>query len=635
MPTTRRSLISIVALFFVTAVEFAYAQTPLRLVPVTPCRLVDTRSNGGPITGGTSRTFDMRALAQSGACLTTGLNLSTAAAYSLNVTLVSGGAPVGYLTIWPTGVNQPVVSLMNSPDGRVKANAAIVPAGTNGKVNVYVTNTTNVLLDIDGYFDSASDNTALAFFPLTPCRVVNTRGGIGPLGGPSLSGGTPRSFPIQQSPAPCSIPSSAKAYSMNFTVVPQHTLGFLTVWPTGQPQPVVSTLNDTTGTVVANAGIVPAGNDQYGSIEAYATDNTDLLVDINGYFAPANSGGNPLSLYTLVPCRVLDTRKTLGLFNGTLPVGVVGSLCGVPSVALGFVFNATVVPPGPMGFLTLWPEGEGQPVVSTLNAVDGAITSNMAIVPTTNGSINAYAQNNTQLLLDISSYFAPIAAVNVLTATLPDATVNQPYNVSLIADGGVSPYTWTLTSGSLPPGMNPLSSAGVISGTPTSTGHYSFTVKATDAQSNFATANLSITVNASAGTLTITTTTLSIGTINTPYNALLAANGGITPYTWSIASGALPVGLSLNSSTGLISGTPGAGGLADFTVKVTDAQSHTATQPLGIAINTGDANGTLNGSYAFLFSGYSFDQGTLNILVSAGSITADGNGHITAGEVDQ
>ena len=229
-------------------------------------------------------------------------------------------------------------------------------------------------------------------------------------------------------------------------------------------------------------------------------------MDINGYFAPANSGANPLSLYTLVPCRVLDTRKTLGLFNGTIPVGVVGSLCGVPSVALGFVFNATVVPPGPMGFLTLWPEGETQPVVSTLNALDGAITSNMAIVPTTNGSINAYAQNNTQLLLDISSYFAPIAAVNVLTATLPDGTVGQPYNVSLVADGGVAPYTWTQTAGSLPPGMNPLSSAGVISGTPTSTGHYSFTVKATDAQSNSATANLSITVNASAGTLAITTT---------------------------------------------------------------------------------------------------------------------------------
>jgi hypothetical protein len=254
----------------------------------------------------------------------------------------------------------------------------------------------------------------------------------------------------------------------------------------------------------------------------------------------------------------------------------------------------------------------------------------MAIVPTLNGSINAYAQNNTELLLDISSYFAPIASINVLTTSLPDGTVGQPYNVALVADGGVAPYTWTLTSGSLPPGMNPLSSAGVVSGTPTSTGHYSFTVKATDAQSNSASANLSITVNASAGTLTITTTTLPIGTINTPYNALLAANGGITPYTWSIASGSLPVGLSLNSSTGLISGTPGAAGLAEFSVKVTDAQSNTATLPLGIAINTGDANGTLNGTYAYSFNGY--EAGSPS--VGAGSFIADGNGNVTGGVYD-
>jgi hypothetical protein len=71
----------------------------------------------------------------------------------------------------------------------------------------------------------------------------------------------------------------------------------------------------------------------------------------------------------------------------------------------------------------------------------GAITSNMAIVLTLNGSINAYAQNNTQLLLDISSYFAPIASVNILTTTLPDGTVAQAYNGSLVADGGVAPYT--------------------------------------------------------------------------------------------------------------------------------------------------------------------------------------------------
>ena len=71
------------------------------------------------------------------------------------------------------------------------------------------------------------------------------------------------------------------------------------------------------------------------------------------------------------------------------------------------MFNATVVPTSALGYLTLWPDGQDQPVVSTLNALDGQITSNMAIVPTTSGSIDAFASNLTQLVLDISSYFAP------------------------------------------------------------------------------------------------------------------------------------------------------------------------------------------------------------------------------------
>ena len=72
-----------------------------------------------------------------------------------------------------------------------------------------------------------------------------------------------------------------------------------------------------------------------------------------------------------------------------------------------YVFNASVVPQGYLGYLTLWPDGTTQPLVSTLNALDGSISSNMAIVPSTNGKVDAYASGLTQLILDISSYFAP------------------------------------------------------------------------------------------------------------------------------------------------------------------------------------------------------------------------------------
>lgn len=362
---------------------------PLQLVTVTPCRLVDTRQTGGPILGGMSRSFTVPGLG--------GCNIpSTAGAYSLNVTVVPQG-PLGYLTIWPTGQSQPTTSLLNSTDGRIKANAAIVPRGTSGAVSVYVSNTSNVILDIDGYFEPPASGT-YQFYPLTPCRIVDTRNGDGGM----LRAGVERDYSI---PGNCSVPSNATAYSFNVTVIPSAGgLDYLTVWPKGEPQPTVSTLNDNTGTIVANAAIVPAGSENATAFYAHSN-ATNLLVDVDGYFAAPASGG--LSLYPVAPCRVLDTRQSGGSFVGEKTVNVMGSGCAPPSNAQAYVFNATVVPPGRMPYLTLWPDGGQQPVASTLNALDGFITSNMAIVPTNNGSIDAYADALTQLVLDISGYFAP------------------------------------------------------------------------------------------------------------------------------------------------------------------------------------------------------------------------------------
>ena len=388
---------------------FNLPPNPVQLVTVTPCRLLDTRQSS-PIQGGTFQTFDMEQLAQQQGCA----DLSTASSYSLNVTLIpQNGAPVHYLTIWPAGENRPGVSTMNSLDGRIKANAAIVPAGTNSSVSVYVTDTANIVLDIDGYFATPGAST-LRFFPLIPCRVADTRSNNFPqgLGLPHLSGGVPRNFPVLSSS--CQIPANALAYSLNFTAVPYpsgsgNRLGYLEVWPTGQePENPVSTLNNPTGTIVANAAIVPAGTN--GNITAYASQETDLVIDVNGYFS--TTGQNGLSLYATTPCRVFDTRQVGNgqPFSGTLspPVDVVDSGCGVPGSALGYVFNATVVPSGGLGYLTLWPDGQAQPGVSTLNAADGKITSNMAIVPNAgDGKIDAYAAGLTQLILDIFSYFAP------------------------------------------------------------------------------------------------------------------------------------------------------------------------------------------------------------------------------------
>ena len=375
---------------------------PLQFVAVSPCRIVDTRnpngSFGGPaIPANSSRDFP----------LSRGDNPcgipSDAIAYSVNVTVVPQ-TTLGYLTIWPTGEGQPTVSTLNSLDGRLKANAAIIPAGTsNGSVSVFVTNTTHVVLDINGYF-TAGNGSTLAFYPVAPCRVADTRNANGPLGGPYLTGAQERDFPVLQG---CGLPASAVAYSFNFTVIPKTGAGvaYLTVWPQGQTRPTVSTLNDLTNTIVANAALVPAGTN--GGVATYATNDTDLVIDVDGYFAPPGTGG--LSFYPLTPCRVVDTRH-IGNgqpFTGELTISVETSPCGPPATSQGYVFNATVVPQGSLSYLTLWPDPQQKPTVSTLNALDGAITSNMAIVPDSNGKTDAFASGHTQLILDISGYFAP------------------------------------------------------------------------------------------------------------------------------------------------------------------------------------------------------------------------------------
>ncbi len=378
----------------------------LRFVPVTPCRVVDTRQVEGAFGGPSMADNSVRSfvIPQSGCGIP-----AAAQAYSLNVTVVPEG-PLPFLTLWPTGQPQPFVSTLNSFGGIVVANAAIVPAGTGGAVSVYATKATDVILDINGYFDTSSGPTSYLFFPTTPCRVADTRGATGQFGGPSMSGGESRDFPIPL--GPCAVPASARAYSLNATVVPGGYLGYLTTWPTGLTLPNVSTLNSWTGKVAANAALVPAGSNE--SISVFVSNPTDVLLDINGYFGQPGSQG-ALLFYPVTPCRVADTRDANGPFGGpemlagaTRSFVIPAGACSIPTTAAAYSMNVTVVPDGILSYLTAWPAGSAQPNVSTLNSFDGAVVANAAIVPAgTNGAISLYVTNPTQVILDINGYFAP------------------------------------------------------------------------------------------------------------------------------------------------------------------------------------------------------------------------------------
>jgi hypothetical protein len=151
-----------------------------------------------------------------------------------------------------------------------------------------------------------------------------------------------------------------------------------------------------------------------GNITLVATDATNLIIDINGYFAPPGSPGG-MQFHTATPCRIIDTRGTAGPFGGpplTASIErvfvVAASACGIPANAGAYSLNATVIPPAPLGFLSLWGPG-GQPSVSTLNASDGSIVANAALVPASaDGWVCALASHNTNLILDINGHFRSV-----------------------------------------------------------------------------------------------------------------------------------------------------------------------------------------------------------------------------------
>jgi hypothetical protein len=432
-----RSIVTLLASWFATCLLPVYGQglglnlpsnLPLQYTPLPiPCRALDTRVNSGvngvlnsgpaPIPAGATEMF----IPAGGGCKIP-LPSFGFIVYAMNVTVIPHG-PLGYLTVWPWLTTQPVVSTLNSEDGNVKANAALVEGsgsysyynpeavvGTYGAIDVYTSDTTDLVLDVTGYF--TVNAAANVYVPVTPCRVVDTRTSNGTFGAPALVAGQQRSFLLADSP--CDLPADMTAVSMNVTAVPidGEPVDYVTVWGTSvsEPQtPPTSTLNAPTGAVTANAAIVTINPDTYGSVSVYASNNTNLVLDVTGYFAPAASAPTGLSLTPLGPCRVLDTRLSTGNFQGELTVPfTTGNDCDVPTGAKAYAVNATVVPTGSLGFLTLWPDGTPQPTVSTLNASDGLVSSNMAIVSTTDGSIDAYASSSTQLILDVTDYFAGV-----------------------------------------------------------------------------------------------------------------------------------------------------------------------------------------------------------------------------------
>ena len=169
-------------------------------------------------------------------------------------------------------------------------------------------------------------------------------------------------------------------------------------------------------------------------------------------------------------------------------------------------------------------------------------------------------------------------------AAPPPGEVSVAYRDALTATGGTGALTWSVSSGTLPPGLTLNSATGVLSGTPTAGGSFTFTVTVTDTAGGTASKGVTLVI---AAVPSLSNPAPPSGQAGVAYSDTLAVAGGTGPFTWLASGGSLPPGVTLNSSTGVLSGTPTTVGLYSFTVRVTDSFGLTATQGLSMTVATG------------------------------------------------
>lgn len=471
---------------------------------LTPTRLLDTRSSGGALGAGGTRNLTVTGL---------GGVPAGATAVALNVTATDATSS-SYLSVYPAGSTQPTVSNLDWVKGQTLANLVMVPVGTGGQVTFYNhAGSVDVVVDLEGYFapETAGDATG-SYVPLTPSRIADTRPASGyPDAGSALSGGD--TLGVQVTGAGGVPTTGVAAALVNVTVTDTNAASYLTVWPTGESRPLASNLNWPAGGTVANRVLVPVGPD--GTISLYNEAGTsDAIVDVDGYFTSDSTVPGNASLFTpIAPVRILDSRDSIGPIGSAQSISrQVAGVDGTSADAVAAVTNLTAVDTTASSYFTVYPEST-RPITSDVNWAPGEISSNLTVMTlSSSGTTNVYNHaGSADVLVDVFGYFTPLeAALKVTTTSLPAASTGTSYLAALGATGGVKPYSWTISSGALPSGLS-LSPTGTISGTPTATGSYSFTVQVTDSTTavpETATASLSITVG---GGSSLTPTVITSG----------------------------------------------------------------------------------------------------------------------------
>ena len=253
---------------------------------------------------------------------------------------------------------------------------------------------------------------------------------------------------------------------------------------------------------------------------------------------------------------------TWSITTGQLPAGLslaasTGIISGTPTASGSYSLGVTVV------------DSEGSPQSASTTVTLAVVAGQAASAPT---------------------------PLSISTSSLPSGTIGSAYSTSLVASGGTAPYTWSFVSGNIPAGLSLNTSTGLISGTPTTTGTATFTAAVADSESPAQTKSVTLSIVIAPVSLAITTSSVSSGVIGSAYSSLLQVSGGTAPYTWSITAGSLPAGLSLGTTTGIISGTPTAIGTANFTATVADAENPAQTKSAAFSLVIAPATLTITSS---------------------------------------
>lgn len=445
-------------------------------------------------------------------------------------------------------------------------------------------------------------------------------------GSPTTAGVSNFTVTVTDSQTPTHATATA---NLSITINPALAITTTTLNPgvvgTAYSQTLQATGGITPYSWAVTTGSLPQGLSLNASTGAITGTPTGPLTGVISFSVTVTDSESP-TMSSSANLSITITAPTLNITTTSLPNGV-----------LNQAYNANLTASGGVQPYTWALTAGSLPTGLTLNA-NGAITGTPTVLGTSSFTVqvtDSETPTHQTATANLSITINNSAPLAINTTSLQQGVVLTFYTATLQASGGVQPYTWSISAGTLPAGLTLAASTGVISGTPTTAGTSNFTVKVTDSSqpTQSVTKALSITINAA---LAITTQSLPNGSLNNAYSSTVNATGGIQPYSWSITAGSLPTGLSISQSSGTISGTPTATGTFNFTVTVTDSTNATASQPLSITITAQSCpnNANLNGHYAFLNQGWTNGSTGEVFFGSAGSLVADGAGNITGGEAD-